>query len=173
MGRDSRCATLAVLVAILGLGVMPAAAQAELWVPLPRGPITVLRQPCPDYPDALGCVRSDQPDTIYWADGDHGTLEHELGHIFDRRQLDDGERNAIKRRLHKTDMAWCDTATYQALAWQKPSNAPPCEDFADAYSNCRLHRWPDDEDFDVSSYGYNPTRRQHRKMCALIRRATD
>ena len=163
---------LAVLVLAVLVLVLPAPAQADLRVPLPRGPVAVLRQPCPGYPGALGCVVSLQPDTIFWLDGDRATLEHELGHIFDRRQLDDGERNAIKRRLHKTRMAWCDTATYMALRDQTPENSPPCEDFADAYMNCRMRKQADDDNFEVS-YGYNPTRRAHRRMCALIRRAAD
>lgn len=148
-----------------------AAARPSLAVPLPRGNITVMHQPCPMSPDALGCVMSSQPDTIYWNDGDRYTLEHERGHIFDRRMLDDGERNKIKRMLHKRTMPWCDTDTYMALWNQTPKNSPPCEDFADAYMNCRLRIQADDEDFEVS-YGYNPTRREHRAMCSLIRRAS-
>lgn len=163
-----RIGVLLISVALL----LPATASARRGTPLPRGPVTVIYAPCPGYPDALGCVTSDQPDTIYVSSHDRGDLEHERGHIFDRRNLDDGERNRIKRMLHKTQMAWCDTETYMALRDQTPENSPPCEDFADAYENCRMGWNPDGDTFDVS-YGYNPTRREHRRMCALIGRAAD
>lgn len=165
-----RLMKLTLLTTIVLLFASSTAFAVDLTVPLPRGSITVIHADCPDV-DALGCLWDET--TIYVSIPDRYVLEHERAHIFDLRNLDDGERNAISRKLHKMHMPWCDLEAYEAQPESTPENSPPCEDFADAYANCRLRTMPFTEQWVGSFYGYDPSPRQHRRMCALIRRAAD
>lgn len=130
-------------------------------VPLLRGRVQIRRHACPGYPLFAGCVFTARPRTLYLSPSARAprlVLYHELGHAFDFRVLNNRERRRFKRILGIQRSGWFG------------GGLPPSEWFADAYSACatRLGEW---RRALSSSYGYRPTRRQHLRACALIRRA--
>jgi hypothetical protein len=124
----------------------------------------VVYGPCPGYPEAVGCLDGD---TIYVLErGDRYTLNHELGHVFDRDKLTDRDRRWFTRRLGYRKMRpW----------WGEQGKASPAERFADAYATCkedgpqvaRRH-------FTLTGYGYRMdgysrrSIRHHRDVCNAI-----
>jgi hypothetical protein len=89
-------------------------------------------------------------------------LYHELGHVFDLQVLSRSARRVFRRILRVRH------------GWFRGSVAP-AELFADAYASCaRFGRWHSGGSLanpTRSVYGYRPTLRQHRAVCALIARA--
>lgn len=141
----------------------PAVANARYTTampPLPNPMPTVIHTMCGPSPDLFECYAPDS--NTLWVDGSDGfNLNHGLGHAFDRSNLSDGERSRFMS-LVSMHGAWV-SGTGAA------GNSSPNERFADAYASCRLRLDPDREW--QASYNYNPTRAQHRKVCAFIKRA--
>ena len=173
------------LVALcLGLSALPAAAeghppapvdeggrairgQLHTWlhqanVPLVRGRVQIRRTGCPGRPELVGCVFSARPRVMYLRPSGvrapRLVFYHELGHVFDIRVLNSRERRRFKRIMGIRRGGWYGGAL------------PPSEWFADAYAACAdsLARW---RGANATWYGYRPSRAQHLRTCALIRRA--
>lgn len=88
-------------------------------------------------------------------------LMHELGHVFDYDRLTDARRNWL-RRLMRTRRPW--------RAIEGSNTVAADETFAEAYMLC-ARRKVDWEEWDGGGeYLYNPTRRQHRKVCRYLRK---
>ena len=131
-------------------------------VPTVRGRVTLRLTGCPSLPRAAGCVYASAPRVIHLrrdARDPHAVLLHELGHVYDLTVLSDRDRDAVRSIL----------GLPAGRRWWAGATAP-AEWFAEGYSWCaRLAR--------ISSigksalYGYDPTPAQHRRLCALIRRA--
>jgi hypothetical protein len=145
-------------------GVLPGRWQS--WadasrMPTPKGRMRVRFQRCPALPHAAGCVYTRRPRTIYLRVGGgdpRGTILHELGHTYDLLVLSNRDRRAVSRIFHRSRRAW----------WK--GHIPTAEWFAEGYSWCAryarirsLRRY--------ASYQYRPTAAQHRRLCAVIRRA--
>jgi hypothetical protein len=116
---------------------------------------------CPGLESVGGCYRYDaEGDSVYLRDPTvplAGRFEffHELGHMYDDRVLTDQDRATFLR-----------TMGYGSQWWTKTD--PPAERFADAYALCAMWRRP--TSFIIGGdYGYRPTPRQYRRVCALIR----
>lgn len=150
-----------VLLGALGLSAAPARADdaaiaSRSGIPSPRA--TIIHAPCPDVGGS--CAYADG--RVYLARGaSRFARQHELGHVFDTQFLDEGERNKLQRLLGLPRGPWFDGTG--------EGSASPSEMFADAYAACRLQLDP--MGLWQVSYGYLPTRRQHRLVCATIVRA--
>lgn len=172
--RRARLALVAFVVAVVaGCNVAEALAGQRLArPPLPSPMPPIVHGPCPGMPDAGACWDG----TAVYVDAfdvdDRDVLRHELGHAFDTRHLDDAERAALARLLGRRGVEWCDVGAWQARADEDTRHAPPCEQFADAYANCRTGARVASIRF-VYGYGYAPTPRQHRRVCAAITRYAD
>jgi hypothetical protein len=144
----------------------PVRGQFHTWmhrarVPLVRGRIVIRRAPCPLDPSFAGCVFTARPRVIWLTPRlfePRRLLYHELGHTFDLLVLNGRERRRFKR-----------IAGIRRQGWFR-GGLPPAEWFADAYAACavrlRLRRA-----IRPTPYGYRPARRQHARICALIRAA--
>jgi hypothetical protein len=158
-------------------------------VPLPAGPLTVHRQACPGTDDAT-CA--DVEAGVLWfayGDVDRFSLAHEIGHVYLERDLQTrlAPRDAGYWRGRLSILLGHDPATpwdgldgpgmlTGADCW---GDTPcPSEEAADAYAACAL-RWAHGgrrrrhgaltgRAWDTP-YGYQPTRRQHRRICRAIR----
>jgi hypothetical protein len=153
-------------------------------VPLPPGPVLLSRTPCPG---------THRRDGVICADTDLGVIHfpyrgrirpfafgHELGHIFDVRVLTDRDRQLFARLVgySRGDAAIWDRYTGSKCA----RHACPGERFADAYANCaidgvpgvhriRSGRFRGRTGWDWQSpYGYDPSKRRHRRVCREINR---
>jgi hypothetical protein len=157
----------AALAAAVGLLLAAAPAQAGTLngIPGPRT-VTVEYGPCPDSEDGGSCADTERA-IVYLDDDDDFTRQHELGHLFDAQRLDGPERAALARLLDAPDDAPWDAGTDE----QCDDTVCPSERFADAYATCRLRFSPDGEWAD--GYGYAPSVRTHRRVCAAIRRYAD
>lgn len=155
------CLLAAVISATLLLG----ATQAHASVPLPPR-FQFIAGPCPDNPssgDTGGCSFPDG--RVYLLDDvfhpAHWIRAHELGHVFDSELLSAYDHHRFSR-LANVYGPWggpdVDADGY--------SSGPLSEDFADAYGACLLNVAPDR----WSGYGYDPSLRLHRRVCAWIRR---
>jgi len=130
-------------------------------MPTATGHITVRLTGCPALPRAAGCVYGKRPRTIYLRRGlrrPRSVLLHELGHLFDLRVMNNGDRERFRRVLGAHTRRW----------WA--GKIPLAEQFAEGDSFCARYsgivsiaRY--------SNYHYRPTRRQHAKICALIVKA--
>ena len=113
---------------------------------------------CPALPRAAGCVYRRRPRTIYIRPGvrsPRSVLLHELGHLFDLRVMNNGDRGRFRRIMRATRRKW----------WA--GRIPLAEQFAEAYSFCARYR----RIVAIgryATYDYGPSRRQHRSVCALI-----
>ena len=145
--------------------------------PGPSGPpIEIDLGPCPGLPDAGGCSMP-WAGRIYLLNRDPFTLEHELGHFYDARDLDDKERAWLLPLLGARD----DTP------WDRPDRwtdgDPYClhtvcanERFADAYAACALDlhpgRWiaPHGQHQYTGSWipSWHITRAQHIDLCEAL-----
>ena len=132
-------------------------------VPLVKGRVQVVRTGCPGHPNFDGCVFTKRPGRLYLAArlrNPRRLLYHELGHVFDLRVLNNAERRGFKRIMGIRRRGW-----YGGVL-------PPAEWFADGYAGCayraRIRRRQR-----TSAYGYQPTARQHRRVCLLITRAAE
>jgi hypothetical protein len=132
-------------------------ARASL-MPTVRGRITLKLSGCPALPRAAGCIYRKRPRTIFMRAGlrrPRSVLLHELGHLYDLRVMNNGDRGRFRRIMRAPRRAW----------WK--GKIPLAEQFAEAYSFCaRYQRIVSISRY--STYDYAPTRRQHAKVCALI-----
>jgi hypothetical protein len=132
-------------------------ARASL-MPTVSGRVTVRLQPCPALPRAAGCVYRNRKRTIYIKPGvrrPRSVMLHELGHLFDLRVMNNGDRGRFRRIMHAGRRRW----------WQ--GRIPLAEQFAEAYSFCaRYKRIASIGRY--ASYHYSPSRGQHRSVCKLI-----
>ena len=126
-------------------------------VPTVTGRVRVRVRRCPARPKTAGCVYTRRPRTIYVRPrlrDPRGVLLHELGHVFDYRQLSAADRARLAVLLRAP--VWGDQ--------QQPTIGS--EKFADAYALCGLglslrRGWIVDE--------YVPrSMRQHRAVCRAI-----
>ena len=135
-------------------------ARASL-MPTVRGRITLRLGGCPALPRAAGCVYRKRPRTIYLRAGlrrPRSVLLHEMGHLFDLRVMNNGDRGRFRRIMRAPRRRW----------WA--GRIPLAEQFAEAYSFCaRYRRIVSIARY--SSYDYRPSRTQHTRACALIVRA--
>lgn len=132
-------------------------------IPAPNA--TVVRATCP-VPTATGLCASREDRVVYVAgNADRFAFEHELGHLFDAQFLDDGERNALKRAVAiPVDRPW-----NLGTGLTKEGLASPSERVADLYAACRLRLDPDTRW--ETAYDYQPSRKQFRRACGVLRRA--
>jgi hypothetical protein len=132
-------------------------ARASL-MPTVGGRVTVRLQRCPALPRAAGCVYRRRPRTIYIKPGvrrPRSVLLHELGHLFDLRVMNNRDRGRFRKVMRAPRRKW----------WQ--GKIPLAEQFAEAYSFCA--RYPRIASIGrYASYSYDPSRGQHRRVCALI-----
>lgn len=151
-----KAALALVLTALLA---SPAIATAQTpRVPQPAN-MTVIPAACPTG-DAPACAYQDG--TIYIEPGqDQFVYWHEVGHIFDAELLTVGDRNWFTRMLGLIG-AWDQGSGLQGLR-------SPKERFADAYATCALG-WRPDRGPWADSYGYEPTLKRHKQICAAINR---
>jgi hypothetical protein len=180
MGRHTLLAVMAILVAI---AAAPSAASAGIrlaladgtnappryqqWVdgaaiPAPSRTVTLHIAACPGGPAWAGGCALPQGHEVYMlphAAGPH-VLFHELGHVFDATELTAARRSAFQKLVGGRG------------PWRAaPETDPPIEQFAEAYSLCA--RRPAISEREFAMYGYSPTPEQHRRVCALIKRASD
>jgi hypothetical protein len=171
-----------VAVAVLALAVVPAGADLTLTGPQGRslggswqrwaraslmptvgGRVTVRFTGCPALPRAAGCVYRQRPRTIYLRAGlrrPRSVLLHEMGHLFDLRVMNNGDRGRFRKIMRAKQRRW----------WA--GRIPLAEQFAEAYSFCARYR----KIVSIarySNYHYRPTRAQHARVCRLIVRAAD
>jgi hypothetical protein len=146
-------------------------------VPQPAGDIVVSFEPCPG---SAGDVCSDPLGGRIWLAGslDPFELAHELGHVYLERDLDDHWRGRIAALLGYDPRAepWSTGLTADDCLTQ----ACPSELAADAYAACALRLSPKRRVVGrgkrrrivegwQTAYGYQPTLRQHRRVCRTIR----
>lgn len=175
LAKQARAATLA----------GPAAQWYQQWLaadkmPQPKGTINIVRG------QGAQSVASIEPDgTAQITLGDdprfvnRGTFYHELGHIYDQRNLSDLARQRFRGIMH-------DQRPYGAPGARNNGEPnPPREQFAEAYRLLALHPWAADsrrgwqrlmryqqDDPNarraVADYGFAPTYFQLRKIAKLI-----
>lgn len=140
------------------------AIAALMGIPAPTA--VVVHAPCPT-PEATGACASRQEQVIYApANVDRFALEHERGHLFDAQYLDGGERLALRRAMRlPLSRPWQSGTGLTAAGLGSPS-----ERFADLYAACRLRMDPDG--LWESAYDYQPTRREFKRACGVVRRAS-
>jgi hypothetical protein len=126
------------------------------YVPTPPGEITLSLAGCPGDPPMPACSPVNQG-TIQLSPGwaNKHVLLHEMGHIFDDL-MPDWARGRFRGMVVGKPMIW--TAAN--------GGGPPNEQFAEAYALCATRLSLKRQAFE--SYHYEPTPRQHRKVCALI-----
>ena len=141
-------------------GKWQAWANASL-VPTVSGRVTVRVTGCPGLRKAAGCVYTRQPRVVYIKPGlrhPRGVLLHELGHVYDLTVLSNRDRGEFKKIMRTPHRRW----------WS--GKRPLAEWFAEAYAWCaRYARIVSVERYAI--YAYDPTSRQHRASCSLIKRA--
>jgi hypothetical protein len=134
----------------------------ESLMPTPRMRVKVVRTGCPAERRAAGCVYTKRPRVIYLRErlrDPRGVFLHELGHIFDLRVMNNRDRGRFRRIMDRSPRR----------KWWR-GRMPLAEHFAEAYSWCaRYTRIVSISRY--SSYRYRPSKRQHRRICALIVRA--
>ena len=135
-------------------------ARASL-MPTVGGRVTLRLTGCPALPRAAGCVYRARPRTIYLRRGlrrPRAVLLHELGHLFDLRVMNNGDRGRFRRVMRAGRRRW----------WA--GRIPLAEQFAEAYSFCARYR----RIISIARYAnyhYRPTSEQYAQVCALIVRA--
>ena len=182
-----RLATVTAVMALLVIGPADArervmvgkatAGSAGLPVLKPFPPKFEIRyEPCPDYlPEITSCA--DQENAVIWLapDADRFDRWHELGHLFDAQLLTDADRAWFTPLLgFEPGMPWF--GDYDAFVERHDLSATlPGEQFADAYAACAIGLKPQGERRGgllvgkwTTAYGYQPTARQHRLICAQI-----
>jgi hypothetical protein len=144
----------------------PIRGELHVWmhrakVPLVHGRVEIRRAPCPANAAFTGCVFTAHPRILYLTPGrrePRRVLYHELGHTFDLMVLNARERTAFKRIVGIRRHGWFG------------GGLPPAEWFADGYAACAMHltlRRP----ATPTPYGYAPPKRQHARVCRLIKSA--
>jgi hypothetical protein len=126
-------------------------------VPTPTGVVDIVLETCP-VAISDGCIFHGAPPTIYLGPSvrDRPILLHELGHAFDGQRLTPAWRAGFEAIVGDT------------RPWRSPPNSPH-ERFAEAYSLCARHAVI--RRTYAAAYGYRVTPAQHRRVCALIKRA--
>jgi hypothetical protein len=129
---------------------------------------------CPGYPALAGCNFQDRSDSpIYIRPDSFSTslLYRELGGRFATIAMDQGARNRFASIMRTRD-TWGNAVDSDGTL-----EFGLVEQFEDAYANCALGhprvlptlQNPHDEW--IAVFMYDPTPRQHRSVCALIRHA--
>jgi hypothetical protein len=157
-------------------------------MPGPAGALEVRMGVCPGASRAAGCwIR--ELGLIYLLDENPITAMHEMGHAFDTRNLDDGERAVLAPVLLKgaTDATWSRCGVVNTPDYGLRENKCPTELFGEAYAACALKALPERVELFRTrrgtvggrgraatstwpfAYGYMPSLKQHRRVCALIR----
>jgi hypothetical protein len=130
-------------------------------IPAPDRTVTLHIAACPGGPAWAGGCAIPQVHEVYMlphAAGPH-VLFHELGHVFDATELTTARRGGFQRIVGRPG------------PWHgAPASDPPVEQFAEAYSLCA--RRPTIGEREFGMYGYSPTPAMHRRVCALIARAS-
>jgi hypothetical protein len=167
----SVCAALACLVVAATASAVtivspsgdPRIARYQTWanasiMPTPAGVVDLVLATCP-VAVSDGCIDHGAPPTIYLGPAvrDRAVLLHELGHAFDAQRMTPAYRAAFESIIGDT------------RAWRSPPNSPH-ERFAEAYSLCARHARI--ARTYTAAYGYQVTPRRHRRVCALIKRAS-
>jgi hypothetical protein len=126
-------------------------------VPTPAGVVDLVLDSCP-VAVSDGCIYHGAPPTIFLGPTvrDRPILLHELGHAFDTQRLTPAYRSGFESIFRDT------------RAWRSAPNSPH-ERFAEAYSLCARHTRI--ARTYTAAYGYRATPAQHRRACALIKRA--
>ena len=167
---------LAVAVVVLGL-LAPGATAVELvkldgspvggafqrWVdrtqvPTAPGRVTLRRERCGAVP---ACYRVDLR-TVYLEPRDTRDLLHELGHDFDAQVM----TWAARRRfgvIMRDPRPWASPGAGSVVT-------DPQERFADAFLMCATESRTYGGIYQPMASDYEPTIRQHRRVCSLIRR---
>src|SRR4051794_12181327 len=178
-GRTGVCAlVLAILAACAAppAGALARAVDAtgalaqpfERWLggsrmPPPRVSIRIVGVSCPSLLDASGCTY--RPNRVYLKWRNRFTFLHEVGHVFDYTTL-----GARERHEFRTILGLERSRRWYGPAFGASGHGPAVgsELFAEAYRTCATNgaREPD-----YTQYGYRPSARQQRRICALIRRA--
>jgi hypothetical protein len=144
----------------------PAPQRIQRWVdkaaiPVPDRTVTLHIAACPGGPSWAGGCAAPQTREVYMlphVSGPH-VLFHELGHVFDAAELDVARRSGFQKIIGRRG------------PWRgAPETDPPIEQFAEAYSLCA--RKPAIAEREFAMYGYSPTPAMHRRVCALIARAS-
>src|SRR4051794_1495569 len=153
-------------VRLVGSEGSPLRGRWQAWangsrVPTVAGRVMVRLTGCPGLPRAAGCVYTRQPRVIYLKTAlrdPRAVILHELGHVYDLTVFSDRDRGRFRTILGVPHRRW----------WRgKPAVA---EWFAEAYSWCaRYARIVSVKSYSI--YRYDPRPSQHRRACALIRRA--
>jgi len=130
-------------------------------VPLVEGRVRIFLSGCPRRPHAVACVYTRRKRTVYINRRRAVlpvTLYHELGHLFDLRVMNNGDRRRFKKIVGRPRRPWYGGAN------------PTSEWFGEAYAFCaRYRRIRSVRSY--AMYGYNPTPAEHEAACRLIRRA--
>jgi hypothetical protein len=180
MGRVA--AICAVIAGLFLCAAQAAAAMPDPWqqwannalVPTVADRVALSTDPCPSYgyssDGTTACFDPNgaQP-TIHLAGPhtyDRTQFFHELGHAFDASVMTGASRAGFVKIMRYRTSSW--TAT-------SPGSDESAEErFASAYSLCaRRSRVSRDSSLygPGHGYGYQPTASQHRRVCALVRRA--
>src|SRR3954470_19693913 len=140
----------------------PQIPRFQSWVdssamPTPTLSLYVVLESCP-VAVSDGCLVGAPQATVYLGSfvQDRPTVLHEVGHAFDATAMTDADRAAFQAIFRDT------------RPWRSPPNSPH-ERFAEAYSLCARHA--SIARTYGAAYGYRATPSQHRRVCALIRRA--
>lgn len=131
----------------------------EAKVPTPRGAVVASEEPCPSYPASSSSQICTDGETIWGAGWDgRVTFFHELGHIYDQRELSGGDRERFLALVDRRDLLW-DEADGEEL-------------LADAYSQCALRRRWRASAQRLLIRGWQPVSgREMRQVCTLIVRS--
>src|SRR3954462_11695254 len=119
-------------VTLKGPGGRPLPGSWQRWaraslLPTLGGPLPLRLTGCPALPRAAGCVYRKRPRTIYLRRGvrrPRAVLLHEMGHLYDLRVLNNGDRRRFREILRAHKRRW----------WA--GRIPLAEQFAEAYSFC-------------------------------------
>lgn len=130
--------------------------------------VTVDLSGCPIYPKPAGCMIAFLDNNVFvgtsriylcpWScesKEKRQTFWHEMGHVYSYGALPE-IRVAFQKVMKDT------------RPWRSPSNSPH-EQFAEAYRLCAKNprRISDNESF---GYDYDPSSRQHRRVCKMLQR---
>lgn len=164
-GASAETAEARVMLVAPGGGALPG--QYQGWadgslVPTVDGRLTLHLAGCPSAPRLAGCVDSRRLGELYVNPRlpfQQSTLLHELGHIFDFTTMRASDRRAFAR-----------AARLRPRGWYAGRN-PLFEKFAEGYSFCARFRTINRRVGPFATYRYDVGRREHARVCAVIRRA--
>lgn len=138
---------------------------------VPTVEAAVSTEPCPAYgyaSDNVTACFDPNTDTIHLSGPDtfnRAQFFHEIGHAFDIAVMTDAHRAGFIRIMRYRTSSWTAANTAGESAMER---------FASAYSVCARRREISRDGHKYGpghGYGYAPTLAQHRRVCALIRRA--